>query len=399
MRTKIHRLIIFSLLVTITFSCSNTQDDLFDEPASLRLEKNKEKFQKVLEEPNQDWLLQYFPHPEQKYGGINYYLKFKDGKVIAQREGSSESKTSLYSILNRGGSVLSFYAFNDLLHQFANPTGSTPKAEEGDFEFLILNKENDTINLKGIKTGNYLKLIKLKKPIEEYEQKVSLISSYVDKLSSSLNGTLNGKEIEVLSNYRTLTIGDKTISYNYTDKGLHFYKPVEIEGNTYSELFFDKEANTLSSTDGSLIINLDYSPIHLNQDEFYSLEDNFSPKLRAQWDKDKADHKARFNTLFALSNYIKFGAGKMSFFVQYKGRATAISYYLNFNKSLNDSLNNIIIEKDEPDLNWDYFNLNATLNSLVGEFKVELIDGTPINILKKFKLTSVEDPEIWFILQ
>lgn len=101
MRTKIHRLIIFSLLVTITFSCSNTQDDLFDEPASLRLEKNKEKFQKVLEEPNQDWLLQYFPHPEQKYGGINYYLKFKDGKVIAQREGSSESKTSLYSILSR----------------------------------------------------------------------------------------------------------------------------------------------------------------------------------------------------------------------------------------------------------------------------------------------------------
>lgn len=396
MKTRIHKFIILSILSAITFSCSNVEEDLFDEPASIRLENSREAYQKTLEEgPN--WLFQYFPHPDQDFGGVNYYLKFKGDKVITKMEGTTDSVTSYYTVLNRGGNVLSFNTYNKLFHIYANPSGSEPSGMEGDFEFLILDQKGDTINLKGRRTGNYMRLIRMKEKPEEYDLKVSKINSYVDKLDLILSGTLAGKDIRVINNHRTLTIGDKKIAYLYTDKSLQFYEPVEIEGKTYSELIFNKESNTLSSIDGNLIINLSYIPIKLSQDEYYIFSQNgISPKLKAQWDKDADAHLARFSGGLPLYPYFTLGRGQMSLFVQFRNRRTAITHSLNFIKSPN-SIDNIIIEKGTPDDSWSFLALNSTLNLLVGEFKVEPIDNILLNH-KAFRLTSIADPDVWLIL-
>ncbi|MBV7440458.1 DUF4302 domain-containing protein [Weeksellaceae bacterium TAE3-ERU29] len=403
MKTRIHKFIILSILATITFSCSNIEDDLFDEPASTRLEKSREAYQKTLEDQDQNWLFQYFPHPDQSYGGINYYLKFKDGKVIAKMEGSTDTETSYYSVINRGGNVISFNTYNKLLHLYANPSASSPGGAQGDFEFLILGQEGDTINLKGRRTGNYMRLIKMKQTPEEYTQKVEEIKEMLEY--ASFVGTFDNTSIDVDKSSSKITFiygkednDKKSIAYIYTDKGIRLYEPLEIKGKKLQEFVLNKEQKNMISEKGDMEIKLLYPPINFVGPTLWGSvvisPDNASEKVRDTWNADAEKHKQKFPGRFDLYPIFTLGNGQYSIYIKLGGNPFPIGYNLTFKATTNPD--NIIILKDSPTQYWDFIGLNSTLNLLIGEFKVELDDKENPT---KMKLTSISDPDVWINLE
>ncbi|MCM1031910.1 MAG: DUF4302 domain-containing protein [Oscillibacter sp.] len=171
---------IYCLLYLVTAilcaACTNEEDDLFDTSSALRADEAIEADLKILTDAANGWLMEYYPEAQQSYGGYNILLKFgKDGKVTAASElyDGSDIVTSLYSVKQSAGIVLSFDTYNEIFHFFSDPgdpagVGGNGYGLEGDYDFLILEATAEKVTLKGKKTGGVATLTPMKGDWEEY---------------------------------------------------------------------------------------------------------------------------------------------------------------------------------------------------------------------------------------
>ena len=81
MKKKVLSFLLMMLPALLLTSCLKDQDDLFSESASHRVANYLDKAKKVLLSSENGWVLDYFPHSEQAYGGYSYTLKFDDQYV------------------------------------------------------------------------------------------------------------------------------------------------------------------------------------------------------------------------------------------------------------------------------------------------------------------------------
>jgi hypothetical protein len=158
----IYLLLALPLLLT---SCLKDQEDLFTDSASARTTKYLAEVQDVLTSAENGWLLNYYPDREQSYGGAVYTLQFDDEQVTVSSEIAGDpnyTETSTYILNNEDGPVLMFDTYNQLMHYFATPSGSSGaggyEAYDGDFIFIILgiSEDKNTITLKGNRSGNIM---------------------------------------------------------------------------------------------------------------------------------------------------------------------------------------------------------------------------------------------------
>ncbi|MGQ2106605.1 DUF4302 domain-containing protein [Ornithobacterium rhinotracheale] len=397
--------------VALLSGCGGLEtEDLFDKPSSIRLEENRNEIQSALEANEEGWVLQYFPHPDRIYGGVNYFLTFKDGKVTAALEGDTQNEASAYQVLTRSGSVLSFSQYNSLLHQYATPSESKPEGDKGDFEFLVLRQNQDTIFLKGLRTGNYLNLIKIKKESPSLKSRIEVILNKLGEVDFPSAGKIGESPIVASSSSpKNLTLtyeqGKSPISFSYiyTAEGIQFYEPILVDGKEYSHLILDESSNTLKSEDGHIVIKLKVAPINFKTQGWVldlSEETNRSNAFVGAIDADGLIHKIIFGDKYALQKYYVLGklgqnVGFHTFAEDIQGPFAVNG--LNFSADDNDP-NLIHIGKGDA-INFATYLLyvNSVLNKITNNspYFVDKKDPAKPGMVK---LTSQKDPSVWFYL-
>ncbi len=403
---------LFSCVLSIfATSCDNETEMLFDETASQRKTAAVEQFQQALKNSDEGWLFQYFPDKEKQYGGYSYVVKFDDNDSVAVWfEGMNEVTTpsvSFYDVISYGGPVLTFNTYNDFMHYFATPSGAEYNAKGGDYEFLLMSSENDVITVQGTKTGNTMHLTKMTEPAADYIAKVKAVADFIE--GTSFSAKVNNERISVQELNRNFTFeytdnGNDTsivVPYIVTATGISFYEKVEIMGQTMLDFALDKENNQFVSTEGNVKIDIIFAPIDFSGTYWIvntNTEANRSEAFMEVYTQvDEANNAVLpyplSKVIYLGKPLVNYGPGLVmglgQFYIQYNLSFTGVvdhSDYINIRKLGNG-------------LNWTFVpHVNPLLNLIVDNapYKIELNDAeNPTG----YKLTSVEKPSVWFVIQ
>lgn len=259
-------LLVFPLLVT---SCLIEEKEIFDKTPAERMDSFLAEYKTLLESSEKGWLLEYYPEANQSYGGYNYIMKFDKGNVTAWLELTEKEETSSYRVTHDDGPILSFDTYNANLHYFAEPSASQYQGLQGDYEYNILGKSEDgsEIYIKGRKSGNTLTMRKFtgEDPVayfaacnEVYEAvaaaKYEMTLDNVPTKSCSLSSMTFTFTVETkpATELAPAEVEAYSVAYCYTDTGISFYKPIEVNGVTYVGLTYKDGA--LVSEDGRIVI-------------------------------------------------------------------------------------------------------------------------------------------------
>ena len=243
--------LLFLITVVLFTACTNEEEDLFSESSAQRADAAIEANLKTLTSATNGWLMQYFPASTQEYGGYNILLSFgTNGEVSVASEIAAPDTTisSLYSINQSAGIVLSFDSYNNIFHAFSDPSapilGDVGDGMEGDYDFLMLETTSEKIVLKGKKSGATAILTPMQEDWAEYIATIQNADTEMAFPGYQLE--MDGKVISVSTSNRTFTFSqddqeDVIASFIVTPTGFLFYEPVTINGKEINGFTFDKE--------------------------------------------------------------------------------------------------------------------------------------------------------------
>ncbi|WP_300699257.1 DUF4302 domain-containing protein [uncultured Bacteroides sp.] len=264
---KIYYSLLYLVAALTIVACTHEEEDLFDSSSAVRADEAIVADLSVLTGSENGWLMEYFPEANQAYGGYNVLLKFgTDGKVTVASElyGASQTATSLFSVKQSAGIVLSFNTYNTIFHLFSDPAdptgaGGNGYGLEGDYDFLILEATPEKVVLQGKKSGGLAVMTPMNSNWSEYLTAIQEADGAMTFSKYKLE--MGGQEIPVSISYRTLTFTyeeddntvSKTGSFIVTQTGYKFYEPIVVNGKTIEGFVFDA-ANDLftEANDGSI---------------------------------------------------------------------------------------------------------------------------------------------------
>jgi hypothetical protein len=252
------KFLILALAVALFSGCNPHEQDLFGDSSANRMTAVLKADKDILCAPKNGWRMEYYPSKDQQYGGYNVWVSFSvNGSVSAmsERYGTGTTVTSLFSLKQSGGPILTFDSYNKVIHYYSDPAnpdgiGKNGQGMGGDFEFTILSAKTDTIILKGKKSGSKIVMT----PVADNSTGTDYIASVIaaNKLMtfSSYKYEVNGKSIPVTISYRNLTFtyqkAGNAVSVSapflVTPTGYKLYSPLTIEGVTVSELTYKYSA-------------------------------------------------------------------------------------------------------------------------------------------------------------
>ncbi|WP_321281023.1 DUF4302 domain-containing protein [Marinifilum fragile] len=414
MRKNIY-LVLFGLLLGIgAVSCDNESEDLFEQTAAERKNEAIKEYDEALKSAENGWLFQYFPEEEQKYGGYNYIVKFKEqDSVIVWMEGEADPETSMYDVIAYGGPVLTFNTYNSLMHEYATPSVAEYNAKGGDFEFLLMSNEDDVITLKGIKTQNKMRLIKMTETPEEYFAKTKEVMDFL--VGASMGTTIKETPVTVIPGNRVLTFNyndgkenvSEDVAFLPTDKGIRLYEAIEILGVSAQDFTLNKEAKQFTSDNGELTIDIAFAPVDLTKARWsinIAEEADRSAAVKAAWDvaygaNAKTWGEALYSEVFLGLCYEKSGDIGSSFYsFTSAGKAYRSHYNLSFGGVVgHDDYLNVI--KLNGGFNWKWYGHLESMVNFISDnapYKTEVDNADDPTVVK---LTSVNNPDVWFVLR
>lgn len=264
---KILVFLLMALPALMLQSCLKDQEDVFDESASARMANYLKNADDVLKGAANGWALDYYPDREQSYGGFVYTLKFDGQKVdvLSDLTGEVETTTCLYRLVADDGPVLTFDTYNDELHYFATPWGSSGgyEAYDGDFEFIIMEATAQKVTLKGKRSGNVMYMYPLQRSAEDYMNDVLALEEDLPIVGAKGKIGTADAEMDITlkddDHHVVIETADTVISapYVFYDKGIRFYEPVKLGGKSLYQMEYDNDAVTLTCTDeGSTDVSL-----------------------------------------------------------------------------------------------------------------------------------------------
>lgn len=244
------------LLAALFIGCTQEEDNLFEKSPAARMTEYLAGTDKILQGPEQGWLMYYFPDGQRKYGGFSYTVKFDGSKAEVGFQGATDvSKTlsSLYRLTNDTGPVLSFDTNNEYLHFFATPSASRYQGLQGDFEFMLLEVAPDHVKMMGRRSGNLITMVPLKQASADYLNGVNALAD--DFIISGIKGTVGPTQVTAKLNldYQQVTfeLGEESAqaAYLYTPTGIRLYEPVKIGDAGVQNFDFDPKTLKLTCTD------------------------------------------------------------------------------------------------------------------------------------------------------
>src|SRR5574344_291371 len=257
---KLYYLLYITAVILMT-ACTSEEKDLFENSSAERADAAVKSYTEILSGETNGWIMQYFPGKHQSFGGFNNIVKFTtDGKIIVANEFADATKTStsLYTIKQSAGVVLSLDTYNDLFHVYSDPSdplnaGDKGTGMEGDYDFQILEASAEKVVLQGKKSESIAVLTPLKGSWEDY---LNAVANMNEAMYSKKYGiTVNGVEVKAITSERILSLTytengvDKSLKVPFvvTDKGMKFYEPIEINGVSFSEFDYNIDNNSFSS--------------------------------------------------------------------------------------------------------------------------------------------------------
>lgn len=259
-------------------SCSNEQEDFFNDSSANRANAEIKNTIEVLASASNGWIMQYFPGDPETWGGYNMLAKFDtDGKVTVANEVSyaDYTETSYYSVKQSAGVMLSFDTYNNLFHVFSDPSaplaGDQGSGMEGDYDFSVLSATKDKVVLKGRKQGTYLELTPMPADMtwEEYLTKLSAVKK--DMLSLKYTLDINGKQYVAAPYRRTLQVSTTdedgnaktiTIPYVFCTDGIKTYQPVNVEGVEVTGFKYSADGNYASDNGNGVVLKQVAQPLN-----------------------------------------------------------------------------------------------------------------------------------------
>lgn len=229
---------------TMLASCTKEQEDFFSDSSANRADATIAADRKVLTSAANGWLMKLYPDAQQSYGGYNVIVRFKeDGRAEVMGEFLGDVFTSLYSVTQSAGIVLTFDTFNEEFHLFSDPAaplgGDEGEGLGGDYDFSIMKATPEEVVLKGKKTGNRIVLTPM--PNDDWEGYMDKVADVEENmLSNFYQVKINNVEVPASISERTLVFSfeengeevEKQASYIVTPDGIEFYEPLEIMGAT-----------------------------------------------------------------------------------------------------------------------------------------------------------------------
>ncbi|MBP1663106.1 MAG: hypothetical protein H6Q20_2243 [Bacteroidetes bacterium] len=237
------------LLTSLLLTSCNSEGEVFTESSAQRATTAIKEYTKILTQQENGWILKYYPQSAMEYGGYTTLIKFaSDGKVQMASElfKSTDVLESSYSLKQSAGIYLTFDTYNEMIHLFSDPSapfrGSTGSGMEGDYDFSIMHASQDSIVLKGRKSGTRAVMVPMKidKQWKEYIEETNAAEFMMTFKKYTLD--VSGKTYKVSRTDRNLTISadeEETQSsivahYLFTPKGIELYEPIEIDGKKIS---------------------------------------------------------------------------------------------------------------------------------------------------------------------
>ena len=260
MKTKYILLVIATL--TIFAGCSRDEESLFNQNAAERLAATLSEAEETLVAPINGWEMLYFPNKES--AGYPVLLKFSaNGQVQAascnpQTTSNKfiEDVQSTWAIKADYGPILTFDTYNIVMHAWADPQ-TDGDGFLGDYEFLILEVNDECIRLKGKKHEAYITMYPM--PIDlDWEEYFRLVQAERDLIVTRNNGTqfnytFNG-EMQIMTYMNGMMVQNQAdgIVYPFVvrPQGIMFERPLTHGGISAQNFCLDEGNTKLFSTDG-----------------------------------------------------------------------------------------------------------------------------------------------------
>ncbi|MDR0939617.1 MAG: DUF4302 domain-containing protein [Mediterranea sp.] len=427
---KIYYYLLLGALMLASQSCLHQEEDLFDKSPSERMQEAITKYGDLLKANTAGWVLEYYPEPNQSLGGYNYILQFDGSQVTASSEiaqivfgekaPADTTVVSLYEIIPSSGPVLTFDAYNALIHYFSDPSEDKYQADQGDYELIFMGTSEDEseIYLKGTRTGNKMTMRKLPngETPASYLAKVATIPEGLSKGlafliqagGESVSCTLSDLHLSYQTVGEDEGIVTKTVAYCYTNEGICLYEPITIGGVTAQR--FVLGADGLTSVAGDMKISFDYAPNRIFTSCMMSGARSFlwnysvaggmfdmSAKA-AEWVKAAYNGNLQTNgealIMTAFTNYV--GNPSIRFYST-NGSSTWSAIWGVSIIAVEGTDNQVAFEPGlAPILNDSYYpDCLSMAESIVAEgiYIVEIDDPVAPTVIK---FTSGQDPDIWF---
>ena len=338
-KNKFLALCLIGLLAFGAQSCLKSYVEYFDESSAERLTTYLSDLDQMLGAEQYGWRMEYFVGNEDgDFGGINLALKFDNekGEVTAMsEEDETASYRSHYVLTTDSGPVLSFDTYNPILHKYGTASAEYYEGRGGDYQFFIIgyDKDKKVVQLKGKRNGKFCTMYPISMPLADFNAKMCTYSRnfYV----SSFDGFIDGQKVtgDIDVNNRQFTAYEmevygqddqgqpkydisetKTVPYIVTEKGLHFYEPLEIFGKTFEELDFNfdlEKTDTLLTSPVNNVsfkghIPLDWLPYEFFEGDWtltYDTSNRLNLTLIPEGDKQSYRIKGLSSQFDLIANY------------------------------------------------------------------------------------------------
>lgn len=257
MKTRINIFLAVVSLGLLSFqSCLKDQADVFEESPSVRMSEYLANAKRVLMSPENGWAMYYYPDGYQSYGGYNYTVKFGPESVevgFEHAEDVGETLSSLYRLGSDTGPVLSFDTNNKYMHFFSTPSSQLYQAYGGDFDFMLLEVEEDHVKMMGRRSGNIIIMKPLAESSKSYLTKIKeVLEDFSNSGISGFSGSIGGVEVKgsVDQTYQQVNLsygGDSgSFPYMISTQGIRLYEPVEVGGSEFQEIRIDSKTLKLT---------------------------------------------------------------------------------------------------------------------------------------------------------
>ena len=260
----------FLLLVGLS-SCKNEVDDIFDEPATLRMRHMLERCEGYLTAPGSEWRFEY--HPSRIAYPTVFVMKFLGNTEVEMFQGVDSLKSS-YKFSGQQGPVLSFDSYS-LLHPYADPDGTQGESLHGDFEFVIMNAAEDRLDVKGLKykdkvsfvrvndgEENKIRLMQLVSP--EYKSKYGLSNPFFCTLQPAGADGVDIMASDEDENHVLVSSATDGMPQEhevvYTREGFSFNPAINVGGNMTGTFEWDPINKVFTDTQGNLRFSSHVAP-------------------------------------------------------------------------------------------------------------------------------------------
>lgn len=426
--------LILGALVWLVSACNPVQDQVFDKSASERVEVAIQSVTKTLKAAPKGWNMQLFAGKIQPYGGYNLIVDFStDDQVTVYNPlvDNGQGVTSLYTVKQCGGVLLSFDTYNKAMHYFSdpiNPDGlgaGVGKGLEADLEYVVMEESADRIVLCGLKSQKYAVLTRLADDVVPADYLKALTDMQISFNAPRYALYVNGEKISNLSRHDNVFEGTAKVDgtaatlnmpFVFTQEGLRLYEAVGFDelggGKTMINFKFDAAKDGMVCTEPGVdaLIKKVFPPVN----EIFALgkstwifSGNVSGANTEQMSPTFAtDFKSAFvyNTGSEQITFCLFGAnpvlGRTDFSFSFKGTyGTQGAFW--FVWTMVPEM--VVGTEDQVKFTTLKADLNAGACPKATAFLTKLINKSPYKLTPNsvsdsshIRFESVADPDYWF---